>query len=107
MLLGDRDVFVHYRRKAENHRQKIVEIVGDAGSQAPDRIHLACLPKLRFENPLFRNVLDDRDEMLGLTLCIAMNGDVYPGPHEAAVSPSILFLVDDVAIQRSRGHAAE
>ena len=42
--------------------------------------------------------------MLGLTLGVAMDRHVDSGPQEAAVSPSISLFIDDVAVQRSRGH---
>ena len=53
----------HELGEPENDRQQIVEIVGDARRQSPDRVHFVRLPDLCLERPPFRDVLDDRDEM--------------------------------------------
>ena len=107
VLVRHGDIGGHDLGEPENDRQQIVEIVGDARSQSPDRVHLVRLPDLRLERPPLRDVLDDRDEMLGLTLGVAMDGHVDPGPHEAAVAPPISLLIDHVAVQRARGHLTE
>ena len=91
----------------EDDRQQIVEIVGDARSQSPDGVHLVGLPDLRLERPPFGDVLDDGDEMLGLTLGVAMDGHVDSGPHEGAVPPSITLFIEHVAVTRSRSHLTQ
>ncbi len=57
--------------RAGDHREEVVEVVGDPPGQLPDRVHL-----LRLANPLLGHlalgdVLDDLDQMLRLAVIVA------------------------------------
>ena len=46
---------------AGDGRQQVVEVVGDATRQPPDRLHLLRLPQLLLEGPLVGEIANDRD----------------------------------------------
>ena len=46
-------------RVALYHRQQVVELVRNAGGQAPDRLQLLRLPQLPFQLQAVRHILDD------------------------------------------------
>ena len=78
--------------------------MGGARSQLANRVPLGRRPNLRLERPPLGDVIDLRDEILGPSLGVAMDGHADPRPHEAAVSPSISFFIDHVVIPRPGGH---
>src|SRR5439155_17562416 len=45
--------------RAGNHGQHVVEVMGDATGELPDRLHLLRHPQLLVERALFRKVLDE------------------------------------------------
>ena len=59
------------------------------------------------ERPPFRDVLDDRDEMQGSTVPVAVDRHVDPGPEDGAVSPSKSLFSDHVAVQGAQGHLSD
>ena len=77
----------HELGEPEDDRQQIVEIVGDARRQPPDRVHLARLPDLRLERPPFRDVLGGAGDAIDVTGVVVDGKSLRPDGTRAAVGP--------------------
>src|SRR5581483_9227977 len=64
--------------------QGVVEIVGDAGGQAPDGLGLLRMPQLRLELAALPDVLYGADETPRLALCVADKGAAAADPADLA-----------------------
>ncbi len=62
-------------RIAEDDGQEIVEVVGDAAGQMPERFHLLRLPELQLHLDALRLIGEDADEMRGGAVRVADRRD--------------------------------
>ncbi len=76
----------------DNDGQEVVEVVGDATGEPPDRLHLVKLPGLLLRAFPFSDVLDDGDEVVRFPAHVAVEPDGQSGPHEAPVFAPIPFV---------------
>ena len=104
VLVAERPVRVDHLAEADDHRQEVVEVVGDTGRQLADGVHLVRLPHLGLQRAQLRDVFDHADDVLRSSFGVAIDRGDDPGPHLAAVEPAVALLVDLVPVQRPRGH---
>ena len=74
-----------------DHGQEIVEVVGDAAGEPPDRLHLLGLAELRLERPHGGEIAHDDDDPEVLALAALEGGrrdlDGHDSPSGWARSP--------------------
>src|SRR5690348_14776009 len=82
----------HHFAVAANDRQEIIEVVGYAGSQTPDRVHLLCLAQLYLLLPLLPDVAADSGEMSDFAKTTAPRDDHLRERDDASIAGSKLRL---------------
>src|SRR4051812_21646005 len=79
-----RDLLKRQRGIPVNHRQEIVEVVRDAGSEFPNRFELLRMPQTFFEIPPFRDVPRDGFDSSELAAAVVDVGIALFDPYIGA-----------------------
>jgi hypothetical protein len=93
------------REVAEQDREQIVEVVGDAPGELADRLHLLRLPQLFLEPAPLRDVLRDADDAVGLAVGgVAQLVRTIEDPANRSVGPHDAVLDHVRTVDRARAH---
>ncbi len=84
----------HRLRAARDRRERVVDLVGDAGREASDRRHLLRLGHRALDETLFRHVVPDRDDVGDRLVRVEAHRHLLDAEDTGRVTASALDLVD-------------
>ncbi len=108
MFLVAREIVAEPVGVPEDRREQVVEVVGDAAGELPDRFHLLALTEPRFEIAPLGDVAGDRDEPAQVVVIVFERPDQCGADEPRAIPPPAhAFALVGAAIVRAREHRRE